>query len=768
MRSRRILWALLILAALPPALAATSGCGFEIGVAGTEPILENVLDCECSFGGAGSRQLRIQAASDDAEQNGASMNLARDTLRLGNRIVGVRFDGIAIPPGVSIQSGYVQFTADQSDGGAADFTIVGEASVSAATFTTTDNDLSGRSPVTASVPWSPLAWTSNDAGPAQQTADLSALLQELVNLPGWSTSSAVVLRFDGIGARTAKSFDGNSAEAPELIVTFDTTVTAVVPVCALPGADHDSVTGGLTSSAAAAECTRVEETWGGLNETCGYPEPVTCTVVDRLDPNGVDEDDSYQSDACNGTCDANEVDPNNPAATCSMYDPVSFAECRAMMMPLSTCKEFVKATNATGVGTPVCVASGSPLAFHAFGRRSLCEVEGLSEVRAGDREPKHDPKTAGTLELLGGPCPGGGCAVDPFFNLRMEPISFSVRWASDPTFRDLGAAGRGLEAAVVDGSGVASFAPDTIAGTATGRRGSNGIAINAMNSDPLHVGVDWAASPPTCSLDGALAVGVGDDGVCTGDGTTVCRVDSPDCDAVGGPCMLPADDSEEMRVAVALAGTLVNQPPAAEAGASQSIECTSTAGASFTLDGSGSSDPDQNLTLVSWREGNRSGPELSNGFTSVQSLGVGGAQIYVLRVIDAFAQSDEAETNVAVVDTTPPELAITVSPTTLWPPNHKFVPITVEVVTSDICDASPAIRLISITSNESANGSGDGNTSPDVQGALIGQDDRAFQLRAERSGNGSGRIYTILYEAMDDSGNATTRQATVTVPHQRR
>jgi hypothetical protein len=76
--------------------------------------------------------------------------------------------------------------------------------------------------------------------------------------------------------------------------------------------------------------------------------------------------------------------------------------------------------------------------------------------------------------------------------------------------------------------------------------------------------------------------------------------------------------------------------------------------------------------------------------------------------------------------------------------------------------------LISITSNESANGSGDGNTSPDVQGALIGQDDRAFQLRAERSGNGSGRIYTILYEAMDDSGNATTRQATVTVPHQRR
>jgi endo-1,4-beta-xylanase len=109
-----------------------------------------------------------------------------------------------------------------------------------------------------------------------------------------------------------------------------------------------------------------------------------------------------------------------------------------------------------------------------------------------------------------------------------------------------------------------------------------------------------------------------------------------------------------------------------------------------------------------------------------------------------------------------------VSPTTLWPPNHKFVPITVSVVTSDLCDASPAIRLLSITSNESANGSGDGNTSADVQGASFGQGDRAFQLRAERSGNGGGRIYTITYEASDDTGNTTVREATVTVPHSKK
>lgn len=43
-------------------------------------------------------------------------------------------------------------------------------------------------------------------------------------------------------------------------------------------------------------------------------------------------------------------------------------------------------------------------------------------------------------------------------------------------------------------------------------------------------------------------------------------------------------------------------------------------------------------------------------------------------------------------------------------------------------------------------------------------DDRAVPdsaLRVERSGMGSGRIYTITYEARDDSWNVTVRQATV-------
>ena len=67
---------------------------------------------------------------------------------------------------------------------------------------------------------------------------------------------------------------------------------------------------------------------------------------------------------------------------------------------------------------------------------------------------------------------------------------------------------------------------------------------------------------------------------------------------------------------------------------------------------------------------------------------------------------DESETHLAVVDTTPPNLSVSVSPAQLFPSNHKLVTITVTIVATDTCDANPVIRLVSITSNEPDNGLG--------------------------------------------------------------
>jgi predicted extracellular nuclease len=103
---------------------------------------------------------------------------------------------------------------------------------------------------------------------------------------------------------------------------------------------------------------------------------------------------------------------------------------------------------------------------------------------------------------------------------------------------------------------------------------------------------------------------------------------------------------------------------------------------------------------------------------------------------------------------------LTVSPEVLSPPNHKYVDVTTTVVASDNSGIAPTVSLLSVTSNEPDNGQGDGNTVDDI----VIVDDFNFQLRAERSGQGDGRIYTITYEIADACGNIAVESVFVTVP----
>jgi hypothetical protein len=132
---------------------------------------------------------------------------------------------------------------------------------------------------------------------------------------------------------------------------------------------------------------------------------------------------------------------------------------------------------------------------------------------------------------------------------------------------------------------------------------------------------------------------------------------------------------------------------------------------------------------------------------------------------DASGNSSSSSFTVTVVDTAPPTISsLTPSPAVLWPPNHRMVPVNVAVAASDVCDAILACQITALSSNEPVNGPGDGNTAPDWQitGAL------SVNLRAERSGGGNGRIYTITLMCTDDSGNHSTSNTTVIVPHDRR
>jgi predicted extracellular nuclease len=122
---------------------------------------------------------------------------------------------------------------------------------------------------------------------------------------------------------------------------------------------------------------------------------------------------------------------------------------------------------------------------------------------------------------------------------------------------------------------------------------------------------------------------------------------------------------------------------------------------------------------------------------------------------DAFRSSDHDPVIVGICQA--PRLSVSVSPDTLWPPNHKYrAVVATPTASSDVVD----VTLVSATSNEPDDGLGDGDTANDI----VIVDDLTLKLRAERSGTGTGRIYTMTWQATNGCGATVTATTTVTVP----
>ncbi|MGB8955912.1 MAG: hypothetical protein WCC10_11100, partial [Tumebacillaceae bacterium] len=135
------------------------------------------------------------------------------------------------------------------------------------------------------------------------------------------------------------------------------------------------------------------------------------------------------------------------------------------------------------------------------------------------------------------------------------------------------------------------------------------------------------------------------------------------------------------------------------------------------------------------------------------------------RSTDKAGNTEETKSQVINIDQSAPTLSLELDNTVLWPPNHKYVPIHVTVNAADDLSGIASVVLTSITSNEPDEGLGDGDQANDVSEAEFGTFDTSFSVRAERSGLGKGRVYTVTYTATDYAGNVTTATATITVPH---
>ncbi len=156
-------------------------------------------------------------------------------------ITGLRFPNIPVPKGATVQSATIQFKVDEVTTEPASLTFKGEYADDAAPFAGKGN-ISGRPATVASVPWSPDPWSAvNSTGPEAKSPNLAAILQEVVDRPGWAAGNAVAVMVSGTGRRAAKAWDAGAQHAPVLTVTYTTGQTQP-PVNAAPvveaGADQ--------------------------------------------------------------------------------------------------------------------------------------------------------------------------------------------------------------------------------------------------------------------------------------------------------------------------------------------------------------------------------------------------------------------------------------------------------------------------------------------------------------------------------------------------
>lgn len=213
------------------------------------------------------------------------------------------------------------------------------------------------------------------------------------------------------------------------------------------------------------------------------------------------------------------------------------------------------------------------------------------------------------------------------------------------------------------------------------------------------------------------------------------------------------------------------------------VDCAPV-GATITLDGSGSNEPGSAIVSWQWHYG---ASVIGTGETFTRHFDVGTWPLSLV-VTDVNGATATTPFTITVPAPPPSGTSLTETPDHLWPPNHKYAAIAVAASVVPAC-GSTALPLIGgwVESNEPDNmkatkgkkgdDEGDGNTIGDIQVARpnhqVLRSSNAnprvpfnpvtdkLELRAERAGNDSARVYTIVMTV----DGVPTDTATVVVAH---
>ncbi len=178
---------------------------------------------------------QVNSDNDDVEQvrNDGRVNRTSPDMELPNdfgtaQLSATRFTNVKIPAGARVLSAQVEFEVQDRRTGNVEIEIRGEADPNPSTYTGAKWEIRDRPKTSARVVWDDIPAANKNE--KVRTADLSSVVQEIIDQAGWAEGNALALHYgranDSRGMRDFESHDNEPAAAAKLLVTFQGAVVS--------------------------------------------------------------------------------------------------------------------------------------------------------------------------------------------------------------------------------------------------------------------------------------------------------------------------------------------------------------------------------------------------------------------------------------------------------------------------------------------------------------------------------------------------------------
>jgi hypothetical protein len=173
----------------------------------------------------------VRQGADDAEEvvitgtvdlDSQDLELVHDIANAYDQVIGIRFQGVAIPPGAKILSATLELINIRDREEPTSLVIHGVAADHTEAFRPVPFSISTLTRTVASVDWVNVPPWLNLGYPVP-SPDLSTILQEIVDRPGWESGNAVTFIITGSGGRTARAYEDKPERPSGLSFKYEVT-----------------------------------------------------------------------------------------------------------------------------------------------------------------------------------------------------------------------------------------------------------------------------------------------------------------------------------------------------------------------------------------------------------------------------------------------------------------------------------------------------------------------------------------------------------------